>query len=344
MSQTRPHRQAGRTMELRTLGRSGLTATRVGLGLAALGRPGYITLGHGGDLDGQYSVLAMEARAHRVLDAAWAAGVRYFDAARAYGRAERFLASWLVLRGYAPKDATVGSKWGISYAADWEVTADLHEVRDHSAKALKRQLTETRELLGMHLDLYHVHSATPENGVLADAAVAAELARLKEAGVAVGLSVTGPGQPEAIRMALEARLDGVPLFDVVQATWNVLETSAGAALAEAHRAGMGVVVKEGLANGRLTERNAEPAFAARMAVLRGEAERLGTTVDALALAAALAQPWADCVLSGAAVPDQLASNLAALEVALDAEARDHLVGLAESPAEYWSVRQRLEWN
>ena len=36
-----------------------------------------------------------------VLDAAYGAGVRYFDAARSYGRAEQFLGSWLRARGLA---------------------------------------------------------------------------------------------------------------------------------------------------------------------------------------------------------------------------------------------------
>ena len=69
----------------------------IGLGLAALGRPGYINLGHGGDV-ADATVEGMERAAHAVLDAAYAAGVRHFDAARSYGRAEQFLASWLAAR------------------------------------------------------------------------------------------------------------------------------------------------------------------------------------------------------------------------------------------------------
>ena len=42
-----------------------------------------------------HSVDAMAARTHEVLDAAHAAGVRHFDAARSYGRAEEFLGQWL---------------------------------------------------------------------------------------------------------------------------------------------------------------------------------------------------------------------------------------------------------
>ena len=44
---------------------------------------------------GDSDVAAMERHAHEVLDAACEAGVRYFDAARSYGRGEEFLASWL---------------------------------------------------------------------------------------------------------------------------------------------------------------------------------------------------------------------------------------------------------
>jgi aryl-alcohol dehydrogenase-like predicted oxidoreductase len=85
---------------------------------------------------------------------------------------------------------------------------------------------------------------------------------------------------------------------------------------------MGVIVKEALANGRLTDRNRDPDFAARRALLAREAERLGATVDALALAAVLAQPWADVVLSGATTVAQLRSNLRALEIALGRGGRD----------------------
>ena len=91
--------------------------SRVGLGLAALGRPGYINLDHGGDLAEGTGVESMQRHAWAVLDAAYDAGVRYFDAARSYGRAEAFLASWLGRRALAPAAVTVGSKWGYTYTA-----------------------------------------------------------------------------------------------------------------------------------------------------------------------------------------------------------------------------------
>lgn len=331
-------------MRTRELGGTGLRVTPLGLGMAALGRPGYMTLGHAEDLGRDRSVEAMRAHAHAVLDAAWDAGIRYFDAARSYGRAEEFLAGWLEARGTAPGAAAVGSKWGYAYTAGWRADAPVHEVKEHSAAQLRRQWAESRALLGPRLDLYQIHSATLETGVLDDAEVLDELARLRDGGLLVGLSVTGPRQADTVRRALEVTRGGSRVFAAVQATWNLLEPSAGAALAEARAAGMGVIVKEALANGRLTERNADPAHAAKMAALHGEAERLGTTLDALALAAALARPWADVVLSGAATAEQLRSNAAALDVAWDAEAEEKLAELAEEPEAFWEERGRLAWT
>jgi len=336
----------GGPVETRTLGGTGLVVSRIGLGMAALGRPGYINLGHAADLPPGHDVGAMGERAAAVLDAALVGGVRYFDAARSYGRGEAFLADWLAARGVRPGAVTVGSKWGYTYTAGWRVEAERHEVKDHSLATLRRQSAESRETLGASLNLYQVHSATIESGVLGDRAVHDELARLRGAGWKVGLSLTGPRQAEALARALDLTdpVGGGRLFDCVQATWNVLEPSAGPALAEARGAGLGVIVKEALANGRLTGRNDDPAFAARRRVLDAEAVRLGTTPDALALAAVLARPWADVVLSGAATVAQLRSNLGAASVAWDDAAAEALAGLAEDPAAYWETRARLPWN
>ena len=231
-------------METRPLGKTGLTVTRMGLGMAALGRPGYMTLGHADDLGRRYDPAAMEAHAHAVLDAAYAAGIRYFDVARSYGQGERFLASWLLARDLAPGRVTVGSKWGYTYTAGWQVEAEKHEIKEHSLAVLRRQIGESRALLGRHLVLYHIHSATLDSGVLDNADVIRELARLRSEGLVIGLSVTGARQSDTIRRAMEIVVEGVPLFGCVQATWNVLEPSAGPALAEAHAAGLGVIVKE----------------------------------------------------------------------------------------------------
>jgi aryl-alcohol dehydrogenase-like predicted oxidoreductase len=317
---------------MRTLGATGLPVSALGLGLAALGRPGYINLGHAGDV-GDTHVEAMERHAHEVLDAAYEGGVRYFDAARSYGRAEAFLASWLRRRGLSRDDVTVGSKWGYTYTADWRVDVDEHEVKDLSVSTLRRQLGQTRALIGEHLALYQIHSATLESGVLDDAQVREELARLREEGVRVGFTATGPRQAATIERALE-----IGGFDAVQATWNLHERAATDALAAAHEAGLGVIVKEALATGRLTERGDADGR------LTAAARERGTTPDALALAAVLTRPWVDVVLSGAATVDTVRSNLAALEVQWDARAEEELAALEEPPDEYWERRSELAWN
>jgi aryl-alcohol dehydrogenase-like predicted oxidoreductase len=327
-------------VQTRPLGATGLRVTPVGLGLAALGRPAYIDLGREADLGPDRGVEALERRCHQVLDAAWAAGVRYFDAARSYGRAEAFLASWLRAHGLRTEELTVGSKWGYSYVGDWRMDAKVHEVKDHSLAALRRQLGQSLTLLGDHLDLYQVHSATLDSGVLEDRAVLAELGRLAESGVVVGLSASGPGQAATIRRALEVTAGGAGPFACVQATWNLLEPSAGPALAEASAAGWGVIVKEAVANGRLTPHGQGPAAA----VLGRVAASHGVGVDAVALAAVLANPWADVVLSGAVTPAQLEANLAAVEVELDPGELEELAALAEPPEGYWKTRAALSWS
>lgn len=331
-------------MNLRTLGSTDVRVSPIGLGLAALGRPGYVNLGHAEDLGRIYGVEAMEAHAHAVLDAAWHAGARYFDVARSYGRAEQFLQTWLHTRYIPPADVSVGSKWGYTYTADWHVDAEVHEVKEHSLSVLQRQWYESQLHLGKYLNLYQIHSATLESGVLDNREVIAELVRLKSSGLLIGLSLSGPGQADVLQRAMAVIVDGERLFDAVQATWNPLEPSAAPVLQEARATGMGIIVKEALANGRLTRRNTDPAFASHLAILEHQATRLGTTSDALVLAAALAQPWVDVVLSGAATSEQVHSNVQALQVHLDEEAAAALATLAEPPEVYWEIRRNMAWN
>ncbi len=234
---------------------------------------------------------------------------------------------------------TVGSKWGYRYTADWQVGATVNEIKDHSVANLRRQLVESRALLGDRLRLYQIHSATLESGVLDDPEVLAELSSLADGGLAIGLSVSGPRQADTIRRALELRVDGRSPFASVQATWNLLEPSVGPALAEAKEAGWGVIVKEALANGRLAVEGPQLP-----GPIKTVSSSLGRTADAVAIAAALAQPWSDVVLSGAVTAEQLASNLAAVDGPITPDDLDLLSSIAEPPAEYWATRASLAWT
>jgi aryl-alcohol dehydrogenase-like predicted oxidoreductase len=288
----------------------------------------------------------MESHAHAVLDSAFDAGIRYIDAARSYGRAEDFLASWLRKREIKPGEIVVASKWGYTYTAGWSTRATQHEVKDHSVAAFERQLSESVERLGQFLSLYQIHSVTAESKTLEDDALIDAIARLRERGVRAGLSVSGAGQAVAIRRALEVRRDGERVFDSVQATWNLLERGAESALQDAREAGMKVVVKESLANGRLTQanRDEDDVLYPAVARIRELAESRDTTIETLALAAALTRPWANFVLSGAATVDQIRSTVAALDFAYDTELDQQLRSVAVTSDEYWRARSSFRWN
>ncbi|MEH0156032.1 aldo/keto reductase [Limibacter armeniacum] len=330
-------------MDYRKLGNTDLEVSRIGIGTAALGRPGYINLGHGDDLNHEYDPVLMEKNMFDVLDIALSFGVKYFDTARSYGRGEEFLGKWLKDK-VEGTELTVGSKWGYTYTADWKVTAIHHEVKDHSLEVLNRQWEETKDNLDGYIDLYQIHSATLDSGVLKNIEVLDRLWELKNEGVKIGLSVSGKNQPEIINEALNVKRAGKLLFDTVQATWNILETSASVMLEKASKAGMGVIIKEGVANGRLTDRNQESSFAGKKQVLQSLAEKHAVTIDAIAIAFVLAQPWCDVVLSGASNIDQFESNLKANGVQFSEEDLNELRRLVEEPKTYWNSRKELDWN
>lgn len=315
-----------------------LRYTRMGLGLAALGRPGYMTLGHADDLPAERTKEAMLHHAITVLDAAWAAGVRYYDVARSYGAGELFLNTWLRIRNIDPNEVTVGSKWGYTYTADWKVNAEQHEVKDHSLATLRRQIGESSTLLGNWLKLYQIHSATLESGVLDKSDVLDELARLRDGGLIIGLSVSGVQQAAILAKAMAIVRGGSPVFGSVQATWNLMERSVGPMLAEAHRRGWLVIIKEGLANGRLVRKL--PADSP----LSDMSKDLMASPDAVALSVVLSQSWVDIVLSGAATPGQVHSNLKAISLNGSQSWQAALDSMQVDSKEYWGQRSMLGWN
>jgi aryl-alcohol dehydrogenase-like predicted oxidoreductase len=330
-------------MDQQTLGSTPLKVSRLGLGLAALGRPGYINIGHADDLDKNYDVSAMEHHTHKVLDRAFQHGINYFDAARSYGKAEKFLGSWLAKAN--EKALVVGSKWGYAYTAGWKTEAENHEIKEHSLPVLQKQWKESQQALRRKPNLYQVHSATLDSGILDNKDVLNGLAAIKSEGVYIGATVSGDRQTEVLQKAMEVEIDGTRLFDTFQVTWNLLEPSAGEILKLARNEGVGVIIKEGVANGRLTQKNNQPNFLHKKKLLQELADENGCNIDAIALAAILHQPWVDNVLSGAATEQQLVSNLQSLHVSFKEGQMDELLSqLKEEPEEYWAIRKSLDWN
>jgi aryl-alcohol dehydrogenase-like predicted oxidoreductase len=307
------------------------SSARLGFGLAAVGRPAYITTDRDHDLGDPVdrSISALRARVHLLLDEAWVLGIRYIDAARSYGLAEEFLGGWLAAHPERRSELVIGSKWGYAYVGGWNMDAAVHERKEHSAAMFDRQWPETLAALGSPPDLYLIHSVTPDSPALADIEVLQRMRHLRAKGVRVGLSTSGPRQADVIRAAM--RLDDSP-FTVVQSTWNLRESSAGGALVEAHDAGWTVVVKEVLANGELA--SAVPGRDLASAAS-------GVAPDLFALGAALSQPFADIVLSGASTLSHLRRGVEARAVEVD---RAVLAELATDPSDYWRRRSERPWR
>ncbi len=328
---------------------------RWALGTAVLGRPAYISTGSATQLPADRSIESFRVNTFRVLDAAVEAtargavdtagdrdapGIDWIDTARSYGRAEEFVGQWWRRRAaqdadWPEKAPTVSSKWGYRYVGAWDPRAQVHEVKEHSLAAFQEQWELTRATLP-RVQLYQVHSLTLESPLFTDGPLLDALARLRDSGVAVGFSTSGPRQADVIHRALEVTRAGGRLFSAVQATWNLLETSAGPALQAASRRELTVIVKEALANGRLVTEPPAP--------LREVCARTGAGPDAVALAAAAAQPWADRVLLGPAGVGQLTANLRAGQVALEPADAAVLATCGENPEDYWAHRSRLPWR
>ncbi len=315
---------------------------KIGLGLAALGRPSYINLGHCKDIT-QTSKSIMEQKTHAMLNIAWEQGVRYFDTARSYGLAEKFLSTWLEKNPVRAKQSIISSKWGYIYTANWNKHADIHEIKDHSEENLSNQWRETSALLREHLDVYLIHSATFDSGVLDDISVLEKLHKLKDQGIRIGASISGEQQSALLDYAMNITVNDAPLFNAYQATFNILETSATTQLQKAHNQGALIIAKECLANGLLTTRNTFKD-SSYIEHLHNMASQYSASIDALSMAFVAQQDFVDIALSGASTGSQLQSNLTANDLPLSAKSIENLFKLSQPPRQYWNNRSKLPWN
>ena len=311
---------------------------KIGLGLAALGRPGYINIGHDNDLGSDKSKASMRDYCHQVLDFAYSNGVRYFDTARVYGDAEEFLSSWI--RKQSQFNGFVGSKWGYEYLANWEVNADKHERKDHSAAFLKQQWVETRMNLGKNVDLYHIHSVTPDSSVLDDPTVIKELESIKKNGLEIGISTSGPEQKKTIEKFLKIN-EKLKLFSFLQSTVNIFEQSCIPILKEAHNQKINIIAKEVFSNGLLTNANKD-YHQEQLHNLQNIAKEIDLTLEQISYLWVYQLPFIKIILTGASTISQLQENLNCLNK-LNTTI-PNLDNLNLSVDDYWSTRKSLSWN
>lgn len=313
---------------------------RLGLGTAALGRPQYINVRQKNSDNSNLETFRKHS--FSVLEEAYHSGIRYFDTAPGYGLAEELLLEWLHTKD--DKTIEVGTKWGYTYTANFDINATVHEVKEHSLSKLNEQWNFSKQLIP-YLKVYQIHSATIETGVLENRAVLEQLAFLKKKyHLKIGLTTTGKNQISVIKKALDVSVDGEQLFDLFQVTYNFLEQSLQEISAELLLQKKSIVVKEALANGRIFRNEKYPHYAEMYSVLENLSKKYNVGVDAISLKYCEQTIANSIVLSGVSSSKQLKENLKMNSFSLANEDIKSLNSVKTSPELYWTERKQLQWN
>ena len=315
--------------------------TKIGLGLAALGRPEYINIRP--DYAFDTSEEAFKNNAFSVLNEAYKLGVRYFDTAPSYGKGEAFLDEWNTFTKHP--DVILGTKWGYTYMANWQLGFDgKHEVKEHSLNKLREQWQVSKKMLP-NLKYYQVHSATFESGVLKNESVLNYLYKIKQqTGLQIGITTSGANQNEVISAALNININNDDLFDSFQVTYNIFEQSTFSVLKKAIAKGRKVIIKEALANGRIFKNEKFKNYQKAYHVLNQLSLKYNVGIDAIALRFVMDNLQPTYVLSGASNSKQLQENLKALNFQLSIEDIYKLKLLSKPAPDYWLERSILAWN
>ncbi|MET7542449.1 aldo/keto reductase [Streptomyces sp. NPDC058293] len=203
------------------LGHSGVSVSRIGLGTAPLG--------------GLFS--AVDGRqAADTLEAAWAAGIRYFDTAPHYGAglAERRLGAFLTDIGHTRSECTVSTKVGRLLVPGDSTPGDeafygepgLVRIPDYSAEGVYRSLAESLERSGLDaFDVVLIHDADDHWEEAVTGAYPA-LARLRAEGAVRAIGAGMNQTARLTRFVTETDLDCV----LVAGRYSLLDRSAADAL------------------------------------------------------------------------------------------------------------------
>lgn len=314
----------------------------IGLGTAAIGRPHYINIKSSPQTSNSFQKEEFIKQGIQTLSAAYKKGIRHFDTAPGYGIAEQILLEWIEKE--QPQNISISTKWGYTYVANFQLDAVQHEVKEHSLDKLNEQWKFSSQLLP-HVNIYQIHSATFDSGVLDNQEVLNRLFELKhEHKIEIGLSASGEQQNDIIEKALSIEVKGELLFDSFQVTFNIFEQSCLVLNDQLVSSGKKVIVKEALANGRIFLNQQFPNYNRAYALLDQLATKYKVGFDAIAIRFCMdtLQPYS--VLSGATEEGQLTANLAALSFELLPVEIAKLKDLAVQPELYWTERKALKWN
>jgi aryl-alcohol dehydrogenase-like predicted oxidoreductase len=218
---------------MRALGRTGLQVSAIGFGAFKIGRNQGIKYAAAYELPDERSVA-------QLLVGLVDAGINYFDTAPAYGLSEERLGQLLPRR----PELVISTKVG-------EEFADNRSRYDFSAAAVRTSLERSlRRLRRDRLDLVFVHAPGNDVEVLEQSDVVATLQEAQRAGWVRSIGFSG-------KTVAGARL-ALAWADVLMVEYHPDDRSHAELIAEAAQRGVGIVVKKGLASGRLEAAAAIP--------------------------------------------------------------------------------------
>jgi D-threo-aldose 1-dehydrogenase len=298
-------------MNRRQVGRTGLSVTELGFGGAAIGglfRPS------SGDV------------ARAAVDAAWDAGIRYFDTAPHYGLGmserrlgealrgrprEEYVLSTKVGRLLVPNPAPTGSDLA---SGGFAVPDDLTRVLDYSADGVRRSLDASLERLGLdRVDIVLVHDPDDHADQAVREALPA-LIKLRDQGMigAVGLGMNQWQVP--LRAVRETDLDTVMLAG----RWTLADRTGTPLLEACAGRGVSLLAAAPFNSGLLARAwppddahfNYGPAPAGVLEharLLARRSEQHGLTLPQAALRFPLSHPAVACVVAGFGSPGHVRS-------------------------------------
>lgn len=301
-----------------SIGTSGVSVTRIGLGTSALG--------------GLFEMVD-EADAARTIGLAHELGIRYFDTAPlyGYGLAEERLGEAIDRLG---RDGlSISTKvgrvltpaGGRGPSGPFRTNRDLRAVFDFSAEAIRASLESSLRRLGTStIDIAYLHD--PDEHL--DAALRSGYPALHELRDEGLIRAIGVGTNRADTLTVFAEETDIDVV-LVAGRYTLLDQVAVEELLPTCMArGVSVVVGGVFNGGILADPRRWPTFnyrpvahdvSARVRRLAAVCARYDVTLQAAALQFPLLHPVVTCVLSGARSPVELAENVRLLDAAVPAD-------------------------
>ena len=222
-------------MERTALGRTGIDISPLGFGAFKIGRNEKIKYPTSYDLP-------TEGQVARLLDGVLSLGINHIDTAPAYGLSEERIGRALWRRRH---EIVLSTKVGeVFEAGESRYEFDRVSIRSSITASLKKLRTDV-------LDMVFIHAPADDVRVLDETPAVDALQRLQAAGDVRAIGLSGKSVAAA-RQALD-------WADVLMVEYHLKDTSHAEVIAEAARRGIGVVVKKGLAAGRLPPEKAIPS-------------------------------------------------------------------------------------